>query len=322
MAALPEAGAPELHQLGGLRAESLYPLLDEETARWRELLDWDFRPSADLVKRFVRMKALSGWVLVLRGEAIGYSYYVCEEGKGLVGDLYVLRRFQGPGHENVLLEAVLDSLLSMPQMRRVEAQLMMLPSPFERPVPREYCLRTYVRNFMVASLDAVDRLAPGPAAARVRIESFTERVHEAAARLIAASYRGHIDSEINDQYRSVSGARRFLSNIVQYPGCGSFFPPASLVAIEPGTRQLAGLSLTSLVSAHVGHITQICTAPEVRGTGVGYELLRRSMWQLARERCRKASLTVTASNREAIRLYERMGFRTLRTFAAYVWSKL
>lgn len=321
MAALPDAGAPELIELRRLRVEHFQPLLEEETARWRELLDWDFRPSADLVRRFVRMKALSGWGLVEGGALIGYSYYVCEEAKGLIGDLYLLRRRRAIELENLLLEAVLDSLFATPPIRRVEAQLLMLPAAFDRPLPRSRWLRVYARNFMVADLNVCDRLLPGPAAARVRIERFTERFQEAAARLIADAYREHIDSEINDQYRSVSGARRFLSNVVHYPGCGSFFPPASLVAVEPKSGNLVGLSLASLVAARVGHITQICTAPEVRGQGVGYELLRRSMSMLARERCRKVSLTVTAANHEAIRLYERTGFRTSRTFAAYVWAR-
>lgn len=322
MAALPDAGPPELVELRRLRVEHFQPLLEEETARWREWLDWDFRPSADLVRRFVRMKALNGWGLVEGGELIGYSYYVCEEAKGLIGDLYVLRRRQAVELENLLLEAALDSLFATPAIRRVEAQLMMLSVPFDRPVPRRRWLRAYARNFMVADLEGCDRLPPGPAADKVRIERFSERFHEAAAELIAEAYRGHIDSEINDQYRSVSGASRFLSNIVHYPGCGSFFPPASLVAVDPGSGKLVGLSLSSLVAARVGHVTQICTAPQVRGQGVGYELLRRSMAMLARERCRKVSLTVTATNHEAIRLYERTGFRTLRTFAAYVWSKI
>jgi ribosomal protein S18 acetylase RimI-like enzyme len=57
----------------------------------------------------------------------------------------------------------------------------------------------------------------------------------------------------------------------------------------------------------------------VRGTGIGHELLRRSLITLRDMGCHSASLTVTAAN-EAVRLYERMGFRTIRKFAAYVWE--
>jgi ribosomal protein S18 acetylase RimI-like enzyme len=83
---------------------------------------------------------------------------------------------------------------------------------------------------------------------------------------------------------------------------------------------LNGLCLASLVAPEVGHITQICVSRERQGTGAGYEMLRRSMTALADQGCRSVSLTVTASNTNAVRLYERVGFSTRKTFAAYVWQ--
>ncbi len=74
------------------------------------------------------------------------------------------------------------------------------------------------------------------------------------------------------------------------------------------------------MSFDVGHITQICVSKAVQGRGVGYELLRRSLLALHRHNCRSASLTVTSSNLDAIRLYERTGFRTIQNFSAYVWD--
>jgi ribosomal protein S18 acetylase RimI-like enzyme len=154
----------------------------------------------------------------------------------------------------------------------------------------------------------------------VLFDNWSERKQDEAATLIATAYQGHIDSEINDQYRSPGGARRFLMNIVQFPGCGSFFQPASFVAIDPGSGRLAGICLASLVQADVGHVTQVCVSKAARGTGAGYELIRKSLESLARHGCRKVTLTVTASNSEAIGLYERMGFRKTRNFSAYVWD--
>ena len=72
-------------------APELEPVLQEETAAWRNELAWDFDKSADLVRRFVDLRALHGAALVEHGEVTGYLYYVLEEGKGLVGDLYVRR---------------------------------------------------------------------------------------------------------------------------------------------------------------------------------------------------------------------------------------
>ena len=40
----------------------------------------------------------------------------------------------------------------------------------------------------------------------------------------------------------------------------------------------------------------------------------------AMNQCERVSLTVTAGNTEAIELYQRIGFRATRRFAAYVWE--
>jgi ribosomal protein S18 acetylase RimI-like enzyme len=111
-----------------------------------------------------------------------------------------------------------------------------------------------------------------------------------------------------------------LFNIVQYPGCGTFFQPASWVALERGNGRVCGISLTSMVASDVGHVTQICIAPTMRGKGIGYELLRRSLVSLAEAGARSASLTVTTANEKAVQLYESIGFRTLRRFPAFVWD--
>jgi ribosomal protein S18 acetylase RimI-like enzyme len=320
MAALSEVRLPEVLDLRKVRVEDLDGILQREMLDWRRQLDWDFQQSADLVRRFVAMRALNGYALIDNGKPVGYSYFVCEERKGLIGDLYLMEENHTIENENRLLAAVLENLTRTPYLERVESQLMMLRPVVGRPLPGSEFLTIHQRNFMVIDASRVVGLRPGAARSRVLLEKWREQRHEAAAQLIAAAYRGHIDSSINDQYRSVPGARRFLTNIVQYPGCGAFFQPASYLAFEPATGRLCGMSLTSLLASDVGHITQICVAPSAKRTGVGYELLRRSLESLAQAGCRKMSLTVTADNAEAVRLYQRVGFNTARTFAAMVWE--
>lgn len=317
MAALADRYDPVV-DLRRITAEQIGPLLDAEIATWRDELDWDFRPSADLVRRFVHMQALSGFALMRGHYAAGYCYYVCEDGKGLLGDLYVAREYRGEEAENALLEAAIESLWRIPGVRRVEAQLMMLSSPLDRATPRASWFRCYPRYFLEAPLGGIASLPERPHPG-ISIVPWTENRHDDTARLIAQAYQGHADSQINDQYRSPGGARRFLMNIVQYPGCGTFFAPASCAAIDAG-RHMRGVSLASLVASDVGHITQVCVAPADRGTGLGYELMRQSLIALAARGCRNASLTVTASNQAAIDLYQRMGFVKRRDFAAYVWE--
>jgi ribosomal protein S18 acetylase RimI-like enzyme len=64
----------------------------------------------------------------------------------------------------------------------------------------------------------------------------------------------------------------------------------------------------------------VCVAPALKGHGVGYEIMRRSMCSMAEAGCRRVSLTVTAANENAVRLYERIGFATRRRFPALVWE--
>ncbi len=319
MAALPDRYDEPVVDLRRITAERLDPLLEEETATWRTQLDWDFHQSADLVRRFVHMQALSGFALMLNDKVSGYVYYVCEDGKGLIGDLYLLREHRTILHENVLLEAALNAIWRTPGVRRVEAQLMMLSSPLDRLIPQQSRARCYPRHFMEAPLAPAVHLPPRRQPG-ISIVRWTDNRHDETARLIANAYQGHLDGHINDQYRSTAGARRFLMNIVQYPGCGTFFGPASYAAIHTAGGELRGVSLASLVAADVGHITQVCVARSHQGTGLGYELVRQSLLSLVAHGCRSVSLTVTASNENAVRLYQRMGFTTLRDFAAYIWE--
>src|SRR5271157_1546735 len=117
---------PEIVELRRLNSRDLEPLLLEETAAWWDTLEWDFEKSADLVRRFVDLRALNGYALIEDGEVVGYIYYVLEDTKGLMGDLYVMRENRTIQRENLLLASALHSIVSHPQITRIESQLMML----------------------------------------------------------------------------------------------------------------------------------------------------------------------------------------------------
>lgn len=319
MAAQADAPGREVVRLNRIRETGLDSVLEEEARAWRQELDWDFTPSADLVRRYLSLEALSGFALLEQGRAVGYAYYVAEEHKGLIGDLYVVEASRRGDAEALLLEAVVQALTADRYVRRIEAQLMLLEAPLERPLPAAHFLRRFERRLMAFETHQAPELPPRPDPDTV-FDLWSERRQEDAARLIAEAYRHHVDADVNDQYRSPAGARRFLYNIVQYPGCGVFFAPASWVALERASGRLRGLCLASLVAADVGHITQVCVRPDSRRRGLGYELLRRSLCSLAQAGLRRVTLTVTSANQHAVALYQRMGFLTLRRFAALVWE--
>jgi ribosomal protein S18 acetylase RimI-like enzyme len=320
MAALPDpfARGPELIDIQRLGSRDLNPLLAEETAEWARELDWDFSASADLIRKFADQRGLGGVALLVRGEVAGYGYAIMEDHKGLVGDVYVRPAWRCPEYEVQLFRTMLDSLAATPGVRRVESQLMLLDPPVLDALRRERIIRLFER--VLLRLDAGRLLPAGRSLPpyRFQIEPWADHHHDSAATVISLAYIGHVDAQINDQYQTFAGSRRFLYNVVQYPGCGSFCRQASFVAMDRVTGWAAGMVLCSFVGASVGHITQLCVTPAAKGTGLGYELLRRGVDALRRAGAKRISLTVTTSNEEALRLYARAGFTEIRRFYASV----
>jgi ribosomal protein S18 acetylase RimI-like enzyme len=161
---------------------------------------------------------------------------------------------------------------------------------------------------------------PGSATG-MRLDRWNDRFFDPCAKLIYLCYTNHIDGEINDQYRSRTGALKFLKNIILLPGCGQFVPTASFVLRQPGSDDLVAAVLTSEVSPGVGHTTQICVLPGYQGHGLGRMLMQTSADALRSMKFRELTLTVTTENRSAVRLYENLGFNTIRTFTAGVWPR-
>ena len=312
----------EILDLRHFQAKDFTALLEEEVGVWADRLRWGFQPSCEIVRHYLDMRGLSGYALLRGTTPVGYAYYVHEDHKVLIGDLFVSEPYRSIEAQHRLLIHTVEAAQNTPGVRRIEAQLIMLESNAVASLYPGSKLTVFERNFMLA--DGIGKLrremfGPHPAA-DVAFEPWSEHYMEPAAYLIARSYEGHVDSRINDQYRSVAGARRFLHNISQYPGCGAFHTPAAQAAVELSSGALSGISLTSLVEPQVGHITQLCVSPERRGRGIGSELLWRSIQVFLKGGCEAASLTVTAANIGAVRLYERIGFRTIRRFRAYVWE--
>jgi ribosomal protein S18 acetylase RimI-like enzyme len=297
----------------------LEPLLEEEARHWHDELHWDYRGALDLIKRFLEAHALCGCVAFENGSAAGYSFYVLEEQKGLIGGLYVSPRFPQAEIGRRLLEEMLFSMRALPQLLRIEAQLMPFGGPVDTPL-RDQGFRLYTRQFMLLDLQKNSEQHAGVSSG-MRLDRWNDRFFEPCAKLIYLSYANHVDGEINDQYRSRAGALRFLKNIILLPGCGQFVPSASFVLRQPGSDELVAAVLTSEVSSGVGHTTQICVLPGYQGHGLGRMLMQTSADALRAMKFRELTLTVTSQNRSAVQLYENLQFITIRSFTAGVWPR-
>jgi ribosomal protein S18 acetylase RimI-like enzyme len=319
MAALSEAPRLEVVDLSQLSGRDVAPLFSEEVDEWRRRFAWDFRQSAELLSRYIQTQSLFGFALRAGGELAGYTYFVCEGRKGLLGDFFVRPEYNYPSNELLLLSSAVNSLMRTAGIRRIESQLMLFRS-LSATLPFREFLKRHDRLFMALDTAAIARLAPAAPMLDVSFVPWSERHSEDIAHLVSAAYKGHVDSEINEQYRSIPGARHFLTNIIRYPGCGAFTSSCSALAIQRRTGRVCGVCLASMVAPDSGHITQLCVLPALRGARLGYELIRRSLVLLRDAGCTSVSLTVTASNTSAIRLYESIGFEAKSVFPALVWE--
>ncbi len=297
----------------------LEPLLDEEARHWREELHWDYRGALELIKRFLEARALAGCVAFDSGVAAGYCFYVLEEQKGLIGGLYVSPQYDQAAVGRRVLEETLFGMRALPHLTRIEAQLMPFGGPLDEPL-KENGFRLYTRQFMLLDLQPSAEPSPGTSAG-MRLDRWHDRYFDPCAKLIYLSYANHVDGEINDQYRSRSGALRFLKNIILLPGCGQFVPSASFLLRQAGGDELIGAVLTSEVSPGVGHTTQICVLPGYQGHGLGRMLMNTATDTLRSMKFKELTLTVTADNKTAVQLYEKLGFRTIKSFTAGVWPR-
>jgi ribosomal protein S18 acetylase RimI-like enzyme len=308
----------QIVDLRQVQSRSLEVLFQEEAHHWRDELHWDYRPSIDLIRKFIDSHSLGGYIALKDGHPAGYGFYVLEDHKGLIGGLFVSSQFPQSPITQQLLTEILAALRSTPRLERVEAQLMPFGSELESTFLSKH-FQLHARQFMLLPL-ADAKLRAKPLSPAFRLEPWTDRAFESAARLIHLAYANHIDSQINDQYRSEAGGMKFLRNIVLLPGCGQFLPEASFL-IRPATGDNPiGMVLTSTVAEGVGHTTQVCVMPGYQGHGIGRSLMENSIQVLRHRNYEYLSLTVTAVNRPAVELYEHLGFRTIKTFAAGVWE--
>ena len=325
----------EILDLRHFTARQLRPLLESEAAVWKTRLRWDYTASTELLLQYLDSRILPGFVALHRGRVCGITFCVYEGQKAVIGDLYADPANPAPlAVIHTLTRHLLETLQSSPGVDRIEAQLLLydagvLPPAFASATLPGLNFQVYPRLFLETSLET--SLGPRLEAAPTHLlpdafelSRWSPSAYGPAADLIHAAYLGHIDADINDQYRTLAGSLRFLHNIVRFPGCGVFDPESSWIlrsrhATNP--TELAAILLCSRVAPEVAHVTQLCVAPAHAGLGLGRYLLTHCRLQLPAAGYRALTLTVSEANTAALNLYARTGFRTRHRFDALVLDK-
>ena len=314
----------EVLDLRHFSAAQLRPLLLDEADRWQRRLRWDYSNSTELLLQYLDGRVLPGFVALHGGRVIGYTFCVFEAAKAVIGDTYALGESGTLNNPvcDTLLHHLLEMLQATPGVDRIEAQLLMFPAGALSSPYLSRGFRNFPRLFMARDFSESKPIVPPPPAlpASLRLQPWRPDFYETAAELIHRSYAGHMDSKINDQYRSVHGSLRFLHNIVRFPGCGVFDAANSWVLRDEHSGRLQAMLLSSRVRADTGHVTQLCVTPELRGFGLGRILMQQCASELCRNGGTSLSLTVTEENLVARQLYDELGFHTLHRFEAMVWD--
>ena len=312
----------ELLDVRHFTARQLRPLLESEAATWQRRLRWDYRESTELLLQYLDTRVLPGFVALERGKVCGFTFCVYEGRKAVIGDAFAIDG-KNQGMLTItqsLLRHMLEMVRFTPMIDRVESQLLLFDSGVLERTFTEAGFNIYQRLFMECDLESQEIEAevrtPG-----LEMRRWIGLDYQGAAELIHDSYRGHVDASINDQYRSLHGALRFLHNIVRFPGCGIFDPDQSWVLRDTESGEMAGTLLCSRVAADVMHITQLCVAPRYRGRGLGRKLLRHCMASTRAAGLAAITLTVTEENRRAVELYEEFGFLPRHRFDAMVFDR-
>ncbi len=173
---------------------------------------------------------------------------------------------------------------------------------------------TYFKRFRM-EIDLAGRKLVCPATpAGYRLIGWDDSLLEAHAEAKFHSFRTEIDSNVFPCLGDWAGCHRLMHEICGKQG---FQPGATWLAAYvsdfldapeycgtiQGIRDYAGL----------GAIQNLGVTPEHRDRQLGTCLLIKALEGFQRAGLRRAFLEVTAQNASAIRLYQRMGFRKVRT---------
>jgi len=127
------------------------------------------------------------------------------------------------------------------------------------------------------------------------------------------SFCHEIDAQVFPTFRQYSSCLRLMNSIASKPG---FLPGATWLIVqgEAGTpvkdcATIQGLKHTDTFGA----IQNVAVLPQFRRRGLGEALVNCSLRGFQEAGIEQVSLEVTAENLVAVRLYERLGFKIIKT---------
>lgn len=298
--------------------QMLSALMDEEERAWFSELAWDYSPIREILTSFIFQNLLPGYLALKGSCAVGYGYYLTHQSKGIIGTVFAPRSDSQQDAVDQLLAQMITSLKELQHISRIEAQILPFHNLNLTTCFSRQGFECHPRHFL--ELDLQVPLRQKEPTSLDRIVPWEPSHLYGAAEVAWQSYKDQADAVICEDYCSVAGCENYLRSLVENPGCGTFLPDVSLTGLN--NRGIpCGFILCSRTSAFAGMIPQIAILPSHQGRGLGSALMYRALSRLKTLGMRTVSLTVTEKNRRALEWYQRIGFRTRKEFAAYVWLR-
>lgn len=128
------------------------------------------------------------------------------------------------------------------------------------------------------------------------------------------SFAGELDSELFPCLGIAEGCRNLMKEIADHPG---FVPQATWLVRFVGNDFVGPIPVGTIQglqsSRHSGAIQNIGVCPIHRGAGLGKALLVKSLSGFQAAGMSRVTLEVTAENERALRMYQSVGFQTIKT---------
>jgi ribosomal protein S18 acetylase RimI-like enzyme len=290
-------------------------LLDEEAVMWRNELSWGFEPTRTRLEGALREGVLTGFAVTDDAGVCAYATYAENDGQGIVGSFFASSRVRGLGVESALVDQILDRLVAR-NLRVIDCQTLFssdpgLTAPF---VQRGFDSAS--RVYMTLDRDAW-RGSTRVAGTTVRSHPIHRTDLGSVTRLVYHAHRETRALDASSSFDSLVSCEKILRQVVLDNVCGPFDPLGSR-RVEVNGEAVAACVLTWPLP-DVAHISEVATAPAHRRQGLAHQCVAESVTSaLERMGARLVTLSVTASNRPAMALYESLGFTPRIRYESHV----
>ena len=171
----------------------------------------------------------------------------------------------------------------------------------------------YYKRFHMEINLAERELTPSPLPKGFFFLPWEESLLDCFARAKYLSFRDEMDSNVFPCLADFAGCRRLMAEIAGRPG---FLPEATWLLVRRTGKQKRPEYCGTVQGVRDRHgfgaIQNLGVADEHRRHGLGTNLLLQSLAGFRHSGVRRVFLEVTADNNDAVRLYRRVGFHTIR----------